>query len=178
MKPSQALAKYGSDKVYVTPNGSHHYGDFYDELFSKLKHPLNILEIGVLKGQSLMAWRDAFPDAKVTGIDIVKYDSLIELEDVTFIQSDIKKIKLTEKYDIILDDSSHDLKESLYEIEHFCENLTEQGVMIIEDIQIPELYIKSMLKVLPKGFILDSHDFRHLSGYAKHDDFIVKITRE
>lgn len=176
MKPSEALRKYGSDKVELNVYGYHHYGDFYDKLFSDLMHPLNILEIGVLSGQSLLAWREAFPTAKITGIDIVeqKFDDSLR---INFIKDDVKNITLTEKYDVIIDDSSHDLKESLYEIEHFCENLTPQGVFVIEDIQIPDLYVEELLKVLPTGFRMETHDFRKLTGNNKHDDFIVKITR-
>lgn len=177
MKPSEALAKCGSDKVHVIPNGCHHYGDFYDELFSKFKEPLNILEIGVLTGQSLRAWRMAFPDSKITGIDIVDVDISPELN-IKLIKDDVKNVKLTEQYDVIIDDSSHDLRESLYEIQNFLDNLTPNGVMVIEDIQIPDLYISEMLKVLPKGFGLDSHDFRHITGGVKHDDFMVKIFRQ
>ncbi len=176
MKPSQALVRCGSDKVMGFPYG-HFYGHFYDELFSTMKEPLNILEIGVLRGESLRAWRAAFPESKVTGIDTVDINFPSDLK-LNFIHDDVKNIRLIEKYDVIIDDSSHDLKESLYEIQNFLGNLTEKGVMVIEDIQIPELYISEMMKVLPAGFVMDTYDFRYLSDGKKHDDFIVKISRE
>ncbi len=177
MKPSEALLKHRSDKVPFSKHGCHHYDLFYDELFEKMKEPLNILEIGVLRGQSLLAWRDCFPKSNVTGIDINHVDINPSL-DIKFIKDDVKNIKLTEKYDVIIDDSSHDLKESTYIVSNFCENLTDNGVMVIEDIQIPDLYIQTLLKVLPKGFAFESYDFRHITNGQKHDDFIVKITRE
>lgn len=176
MTVSEALNKYGSDKVKGWPYG-HNYAYFYDELFSKFNDPINLLEIGVLRGESLRAWREVLPKSLITGIDIIDI-SLPEHLNIKLIKSDVKDIKLDGKYDIIIDDSSHDLRESLYEIKNFCNNLSDNGVMIIEDIQIPDLYIKEMLKVLPKGFILESHDFRHLSENKKHDDFIVKIMRQ
>ena len=175
MKPSEALKKCGSDKVMGYPSG-HWYGQFYDELFAPFREPINILEVGVLGGASLRAWRMAFPDSKITGIDVIDV-SLPKEFGITLIKDDIKNVTLTEKYDVIIDDSSHDLKESLYEIQHFCKNLTDKGVMVIEDIQIPDLYMSEMLKVLPEGFILQGHDFRPMFGGQKHDDFIVKITR-
>lgn len=177
MKPSVALKIYGSDKVVCDPINYHHYEIFYDNLFGELKGKLNILEIGVLLGQSLMAWRLAFPDAKITGIDTIG-KGIDGMFDVAFIKADIKTITLTEKYDVIIDDSSHDLKESTYIVSNFCENLTEQGVIVIEDIQIPDLYISGLLKVLPEGFVMDTHDFRQATNGKKHDDFIIKIKRD
>ncbi len=177
LKPSEALEAFGSDKVHFRSPPPHHYGDFYDEMFGKLKGPLNILEIGVYFGQSLMAWRHAFPDAQITGIDIegVGFE---EKYRINFIKGDIKTIELTEKYDVIIDDSSHDLRESTYIVKNFCENLTAQGVMIIEDIQIPVLYENELLKVLPEGFLMESYDFRYATKGLKHDDYIIKIIRE
>lgn len=177
MKPSEALLKHRSDKVPFDRYGCHHYDLFYDELFAEMKEPLNILEIGVLRGQSLLAWREAFPNSKITGIDLYPVHLPKEL-DITFIESDIKNVSLIEKYDVIIDDSSHDLKESTYIVKNFCDHLTEKGALIIEDIQIPDLYIRELMAVMPTGFIFESYDFRHLTNGQKHDDFIVKITRE
>ena len=173
MKPSEYLIKYGSDKATHRNYGNHHYGEFYDDLFSQFPEPFNLLEIGVLHGQSLRAWREAFPKSRITGIDIM--DLKEPIEGVIFIQGDVKKITLTEDYDVIIDDSSHDLRESLYEVIHFTKNLTDQGVLIIEDVQIPDDYVAAYRKVLPEGFKLETFDFRSIAG--RHDDYIVKISR-
>ena len=68
MKISELLSLYKSDKV-----DPHTYGEAYDELFNEFDKQgnLNILEIGTQKGGSLCAWQDFFPNAKVTGLDIV-----------------------------------------------------------------------------------------------------------
>ena len=168
MNASEALKKHGSDKV-----DGHHYGAFYNGLMEQFENP-KILEIGVLNGQSLRAWRELFPKSDITGIDIVEWygkDPSIE-----FVKADIKKVKLEDKYDIIIDDSSHDLRESLFIITNFTKNLAENGVMVIEDVQIPETYISAMQSVLPEGFELSAYDFRMYS--ERHDDFIVVITRK
>lgn len=168
MKSSDLLRKYNSDKVTV-----HSYGDFYDTEFGKLTEPLNLLEIGVLEGASLRAWRELFPESAITGIDI---KSSARIEGVTLIQADIKTVTLDGKFDVILDDSSHDLLESMYEVLNFLPNLTEKGMLIIEDVQIPETYLSAYKSVLPEGYKIDTYDRRYVNG--KHDDFIVKITKK
>lgn len=172
MKPSQALKKYGSDKVI-----EHTYGQFYDNLFSQYEETMNILEVGVLHGQSAMAWREAFPKSKITCIDIRDVPTWNPYEwRVEFIIADVKKIKLEEQYDIIIDDSSHDLLESIYEVINFTPHLTDKGCLIIEDVQIPETYLSAYKAVLPDGFKIETIDFRRVKG--RHDDYIVKISRK
>ena len=57
--------KYGTDKV------AHNYTDTYDIAFRELREkPLNILEIGVWKGQSLRTFKEYFPNSKIYAIDI------------------------------------------------------------------------------------------------------------
>ena len=168
MKPSRILEKYGSDKVIA-----HSYAEFYDSELSRLKEPLDFLEIGILGGASLRAWKELFPNSSITGIDIVDCKPI---EGVEIIKADIKDVKLKEKYDVILDDSSHDLLESMYEVINFLPNLKDDGMLIIEDVQIPETYLSAYRSVLPKGYVIECYDRRMVRG--KHDDFIVKITKK
>jgi 2-polyprenyl-3-methyl-5-hydroxy-6-metoxy-1,4-benzoquinol methylase len=133
MKISEILLQYDTDKVK-----DHHYGDAYDELFSKFDReaPLNILEIGTQKGGSLCAWKDYFSNAKVTGIDIV---DVVKPEyvrnDISYIISDIKEWKTDEMFDIIIDDGSHYESDVAFVIRYFTKNIKEGGLMIVEDIQ-------------------------------------------
>ena len=133
MKISEILAKYDTDKVK-----DHHYGDAYDDLFSKFDRnaPLNILEIGTQKGGSLCAWQDYFLNAKITGVDIVDVvNPEYKREGITYIVSDIKDWKTDEMYDIIIDDGSHFESDVVWVIKYFTKNVKENGLMIIEDIQ-------------------------------------------
>lgn len=133
MKISKILEQYETDKV-----GHHGYGEVYDELFSKFDRlaELSILEVGIQKGGSLLAWREYFPNAKVTGVDIVdEIKPEYRRSDINYVISDIKDWQTDETFDIIIDDGSHFTDDVQFVIDHFKGKLREGGVMIVEDIQ-------------------------------------------
>lgn len=138
MKISEILRSYDTDKVK-----DHHYGDAYDDLFSHFdkNEKLSILEIGTQKGGSLCAWQDYFPNAKITGVDIV---DVVKPEyrrsGITYIVSDIKDWKTEESFDIIIDDGSHFTSDVIFVIKNFRDKLNPKGLMIIEDIQNIEIW--------------------------------------
>jgi hypothetical protein len=157
MNIKDILAKYETDKV----NG-HCYGDSYNEIFSRFDRnaPLNILEVGTQKGGSLLAWKEYFPNATVTGIDIVdvvkpEYRS----SDINYIFCDIKDYKTDQVFDIIIDDGSHFLPDVLYVVNNF-----DYGLLIIEDVQDVE-WVKSIN--VPHEVI----DLRQVHG--NYDDFLI-----
>ena len=61
--------KYDTDKHTV-----HAYiQEYYEQIFFPYKNKItNLLEIGVLKGESLKLWRDYFSKGEIVGIDIFK----------------------------------------------------------------------------------------------------------
>lgn len=64
---SELAKKFNTDKGV----GFHDYTEVYDDYFDKLKdQPLNFLEIGVFKGESLKLWEAYFKNANVIGLDI------------------------------------------------------------------------------------------------------------
>lgn len=104
-------------KPYDTDKKSHGYLKFYEDAFGKYREKVrSFLEIGVHQGESLKAWRDYFPNAKIVGAEIrnpknvkIKNESRISVEfgDATnenFIEQLIGKYK---SFDIVLDDGSH-----------------------------------------------------------------------
>lgn len=130
---SKILSKYDTDKVT-----GHCYGATYDKLFSGFNRSdkLNILEVGTQKGGSLLAWKEYFPNATVTGVDIVdvvlpEYRS----KDITYIISDIKDFKTDQMFDIVIDDGSHFIDDVVFVINTYTEKLKPRGILIVEDIQ-------------------------------------------
>lgn len=127
-----------TDKYYVN-----NYLNKYDALFSLLrKRKINILEIGALRGASLVLWQKAFPYAQIYGIDkdrnrwkeFVKDNKKIKV--FIGLQQDKKFLKqyiTNRKYTIIIDDGGHNPK---HQWESFCELwpvLNEGGFYVIED---------------------------------------------
>jgi len=152
---SKILAGYKTDKV----NG-HCYGDFYDDLFSKYDRDdrINILEIGTQKGGSLCAWRDYFPNAKITGIDIIDVvKEEYKRDSINYIFMDVKDFKSDEVFDIIIDDGSHFLKDVLYVVDNL-----KYKVLVIEDVQSQEWLNHISGQVV---------DLRHINN--NYDDFLI-----
>lgn len=177
MEIEEILKKYDTDKV------NHSYGIAYHDIFNKFDRNanLNILEIGTQKGGSLCAWKDYFPNAKVTGIDII---DVVEnkRDDINYIVSDVHDYRTEEEFDIVIDDGSHWLKDVVHSAVYFANRLKENGVMIIEDVQNPEVWISTLTNVLSSQLEYNKYKFKF--GYgdfrpigSQRDDFLFIIER-
>lgn len=174
------LKSYDTDKHNDI---EHSYGDFYADLFSRYDRlgKLSILELGVQRGGSLFVWREFFPNADIYGVDIVdeRLDKYRFSNSIVFIKADLKdaihKLK-DKKFDIIIDDSDHNEQTMAWIATHYYPLLKPKGTIVFEDVQIPDLYKKTIGSVLTNGAVLKSFDFRHVKG--RPDDFIITVTNE
>lgn len=152
MKISEILSKYNTDKIT-----HHRYGDAYDFLFNKFNREdnLNILEIGTQKGGTLLAWKEYFPNADITGVDVVDVvPDEYRVDTVKRVIADIKDYRDDRKFDIVIDDGSHYLADMVYVISRYMVKLNNNGILIIEDIRNPELMfavIKNLLAEIRLG---------------------------
>ena len=127
--------KYSSSKSYME------YFETYYSFFLSFKYrKINILEIGVLDGESLRIWRDFFPNANICGFDIEKKNVNIPNVDIRFgDQTDVKFlgeiINDYKKFDIIIDDGSHISKHIIRTFTYLFDYLNENGLYVIEDLQ-------------------------------------------
>ena len=133
------LAKvYGTDKS----SDNHNYCVKYEKYLPFNRYDkLNILEIGVLDGKSLLTWKDYYYRSNILGIDInpdcKKYE-----EDRIFIeigsQDDDKFLnKISNEYgpfDFILDDGSHLNEHVIYSFETLFQYVKSGGMYIVEDV--------------------------------------------
>lgn len=118
------------------------YLEYYDKYFRSLANKeINLLELGVDKGDSLKFWRDYFPNGIIVGIDINKVvidDNSGRIQiyqgsqyDISFLDSVSKKHG---KYDIIIDDASHIGEFTKISFWHLFNNyLKKGGIFVIED---------------------------------------------
>jgi len=134
---NQIARKLGTDKS----SDIHDYCRKYEKYLPFGRHEnLNILEIGVLGGQSIRMWKEYYQNSKIVGIDIdlecKKYeDESISIEigsqnDCIFLD------EVTEKYpqfDMILDDGSHINSDVIFSFERLFSSVKSGGVYIIED---------------------------------------------
>jgi SAM-dependent methyltransferase len=185
MKISEILLKYDTDKNRGVVDGKngHYYGEAYDEIFSLFDKnaKLNILEIGVQKGGSLCAWKEFFPNSKIYGIDIE--DSIIDdyrKDNFEYFIEDVKSPELLKKlqsktFDIIIDDGSHQWHDVEYVLLNFTNLLKKNGVLIIEDCQAPDNWLKSVNNFNFNLTIL-TYDFRNKNNH--YDDYIITLKND
>lgn len=103
----QAFHNNGTDKLWL-----HGYDQMYFDVFSNIETLDSLVEIGVLKGKSLMAWMDLFPETKIYGLDTNLTRATNErLQAATLIEcnSTDKKVRevISDPVDVIIDDGSH-----------------------------------------------------------------------
>ena len=137
---SSIFERYDTDK-----KGSfHNYTRQYDSLLKEFRDkPIQILEIGVLNGGSIKAFREAFPLAKcLVGVDInagfkvhedVSNHIFIEIGNATEIHCIQTITKKYGTFDIIIDDGSHTNKDVITAFELLFPLLNDNGVYIVED---------------------------------------------
>lgn len=140
MRKLDKIAKsYGTDKS----SDIHNYCEKYEKWlpFNRLE-PITLLEIGVLRGESLLSWREYFPNAKIVGIDIdpncknledVERNIFVEIgsqDDVVFLDKVCKKYG---RFDLILDDGSHINQHVIKSFQFLIDWVKSEGVYVVED---------------------------------------------
>lgn len=148
--------KYDTDKSSIRDNVNgddrhcHPYTIFYDNLFkNKRNDVLNIAEIGILQGASLRMWQEYFPNATIYGFDN-NYDIInifknnynndriylhhIDVTNDESIKNAFEQLNDNVKFDIIIDDSTHQFQDQKRIIKNVYKFLKPGGILIIEDI--------------------------------------------
>jgi hypothetical protein len=178
-----------ADNLRTDKNTCHSYLPLYESLFSEKKtYAKNILEIGIFHGGSIKLWRDYFDIATIHGLDMIEDDALrwtdikyddrinlytgIDAYDETFFNSNFLSKNI--KFDVMLDDGPHSVNSQQKFIQLYSQLLTENGILIVEDVQSPS-YIEELNSVVPdhlKNFV-KVYDLRKQKG--RYDDLIFTI---
>ena len=129
--------KYNTDKSW-----GHLFTEFYAPRFEKFKNKkINILEIGIYLGSSLKMLEEYFPSASIHSIDI--NDELINKNFGDRIKTyNCSQVNLTKfdsifkdiKFDIIIDDGSHQTLHQLISFGHMFKYLNKNGIYVCEDL--------------------------------------------
>lgn len=141
------MRRHGTDKLWA-----HHYDGEYERHFEPLRsRPINLLEIGIggygvanRGGESLKVWRDYFPSGIIHGLDI---------EDKSFLDGDrlhthrgsqsdeglLSRLAGHDdpdyRFDIIIDDGSHQQADILTSFNTLFPLLRPGGIYVIEDLE-------------------------------------------
>lgn len=131
----ELFSRNGSDK------GELGYGDIYAELFKDLESP-RLLEIGIWKGGSLRAWKEAFPTGQIVGLDINEPPDVRNLRQIcdVWIGNQASKeflknlVQHYTNFDIIIDDGSHHWLDQQTSFEVLWPAISSEGFYVIEDL--------------------------------------------
>ena len=114
---------------------------FYNNLFMPIRESVtNVLEIGIQYGESLLLWRDYFPNAEIYGVDIQTWNpSLSQEERLKLFYTDAYTTEFTstlnnEFFDIIIDDGPHTFDSMVFFLRHYISKLKPGGILVLEDI--------------------------------------------
>ena len=148
---------YESDKAEIfkkTNQQGHGFSNFYEKKLERFKNKkINILEIGSYAGSSAAAFVKYLPNSQVFCFDInisnFRYKSKnihvfgVDINNEKRIKKILNKIFTDykfEKFDLVVDDGSHNLKDILIAFKLFFKILKKGSLYIIEDFKHPNYY--------------------------------------
>jgi len=175
----EVLTRFGSDK-----DTAHSYGMIYEQLFRPRRMDLlTILEVGVLNGNSLLAWESYFPNAVVFGAE--KDPELVRRFNNDPSRKTGERKKLAHafccdttipehcemiagvQFSIIIDDGSHWKDDQAATLNNLWPMLAPGGIYIIEDVQHLE-WAEELVALRPGGEIRDLRSWKN-----RPDDILV-----
>ena len=136
--------KYNCDKA-----SKHNYHTVYESEFDALRNePINILEVGVFKGDSIRAWLDFFPNATIYGIDVFKRVATSDIDVLNHervewlkcdstnfaVRNDIKRAWPRIRFDVIIDDGLHTPAANAKTLHNLFPLLKKNGSFYVEDV--------------------------------------------
>lgn len=175
----------GSIRAYTDKNTHHCYVDqVYEELFASYrKSAKKILEVGIYGGGSMLLWKQYFPNAEITALDIqhsVAVDFFKDEDRITQIIGDaysdetVNQFK-NEEFDICLDDGPHTLESFNLFIDKYLPKVKKGGLLVIEDIYDINI-VSEMMKHVPEELHdnVKVYDLRNIRGLADDIVFVIK----
>ena len=120
------------------------YLDIYERYLQPLRHqPIQMLEIGVLRGKSLRLWKRYFLKARIFGLDIDPACRQYEEDRIAIeigSQADSRVLeRLCQRaagaFDVVVDDGSHVNRHIIASFAYLFPRLKPGGVYIIEDLR-------------------------------------------
>lgn len=172
----------GTEKIYWDQDPPHKYSLVYEKYLENLREEkINLLELGLFwrgenkhlraveKGpRSLYVWRDYFKFANIYGLDIIDGEKFseerIKVMKINATKSEelVRLFKKCDSFDIIIDDASHIIEQTLSSFKLLYPKLKSGGFYFIED--IPD---KRLDRELAQNFGVEVERFKmedHYSG--------------
>jgi len=178
------------DNSRTDKNTTHSYLPLYQKLLiNKRETAKNVLEVGICQGGSIKLWSDFFTNANVYGLDIINIDNIWEgiknnekiiLHTSTdaynydfFINNFLNK---NIRFDFMLDDGPHSLESMIEFIKLYSQIMTDDGILIIEDVQSWD-WIDILENAVPENLkqFIKTYDLRENKN--RYDDIVFTIDK-
>ena len=126
----------------------HSYHSFYEKFFfDKKNDKINLLEIGSFKGNAAAAFFFYFPNSSIISGDIFpdlfRYRSerikSFYLDNSKISQLEEKILNYDHKFDIIIEDAGHYLKDQIISLFVLFKSLKSNGVFVVEELEFPNV---------------------------------------
>ena len=138
--------------------------------------PIRILEVGIERGGSILAWALAL-DSLVMGIDInpppqwlTGFQNVQILKGDAYTQEAVKTLDGFPGFDLIVEDGSHKPEHIMFVANNYIRLLRPGGILVIED--VPDEATLSALQKVP-GVLVTTFDLR--AKKRRWDDVIVVL---
>ena len=193
------------DNSRTDKNTRHSYLHLYEKLLNRLKNTSgNVLEIGigegneVCNGGSIKLWHDYFKNASIYALDIINIDTykygwdskwwhknLLNNDRVILYTStdayDINNVNRlfinnNKQFDFIIDDGPHTLESMKIFIKNYTNLLTDNGILIIEDIPDPK-WLSILSNCVPNNLkqYIFTYDLSHIKN--RFDDIVFCVNK-
>jgi hypothetical protein len=178
------------DNSRTDKNTTHSYLELYQKLLvSKKETAKNVLEVGICDGGSIKLWSDFFINANVYGLDVRQiqniWSEIINKKNIyLFINNDAYNEDLFNtnflskniKFDFMLDDGPHTLESMKQFIKLYSQIMSDDGILIIEDVQQWE-WIEILKNEVPENLkeYIKVYDLRPNKG--RYDDIVFTIDK-
>jgi len=185
------------DNTRTDKNTTHSYLDLYERLLrGKKETARTVLEVGIgdgnqgaTNGGSIKLWHDYFRCATVYALDIQPIEKVwdglkrnprivlctsSDAYNPTFVQKTF--VETNKRFDFMLDDGPHTLESMFAFIELYTQLMTDDGILIIEDVQSWDWIIPMINHVPPhlKQYV-EVYDLRPIKG--RYDDIVFVINK-
>ena len=176
-------------------NTTHSYLELYQKLLiSKKETAKNVLEVGIgdfgeKNGGSIKLWRDFFTNATIYALDILPIDRVMDelLNDdrvILYTSSNAYDnefftthfLNKNIKCDFMLDDGPHTLESMKQFIKLYSQIMTDDGILIIEDVQSLD-WIYTLKNEVPENLkkFIKVYDLRRNKN--RYDDIVFTIDK-
>jgi hypothetical protein len=168
----------------------HSYLPLYQQLLEGKKDTAkNVLEVGIYNGGSIKLWNDFFMNATVYGLDIMNindvWDEITNKKRIYLYTSNdayneniFNTLFLSKEinFDFILDDGPHTLESMKQFIRLYSKVMTDDGILIIEDVQSWD-WIETLKDTVPENLkqCIKIYDLR--PNKNRYDDIVFTIDK-